>query len=105
MTDRLLPLCQSGRLTTAWMTGAISSRLYQALASHWTSDWCATDWVVRTRWLGGLLAEKVGLSPIASAARFKLRPIHWLWLEYTCSRAELMVAPGGSARLVKRSPV
>src|SRR5579859_989949 len=38
MTDRLLPLCQSGRLTTAWTTGAISSRLYQVLASHWTSD-------------------------------------------------------------------
>jgi hypothetical protein len=52
-----------------------------------------------------LLAEKVGLLPVASAAMLMPRFSHWDWLEYTCNRAELIVAPGGIARLAKRSPV
>jgi hypothetical protein len=32
--DKLVPLCQSARLTSSWTTGAISSSVYQVLASH-----------------------------------------------------------------------
>jgi hypothetical protein len=32
--DKLVPLCQSVRLTSSWSTGAISSSVYQVLASH-----------------------------------------------------------------------
>ena len=105
MSDRLCPLCQSARLMTACTTGAISSSPYQVLACHDTLELCATDCVVSGRCPGGLLAEKVGLSPAASAARLMLRFTHCDWLEYTCSRAEVIVAPGGMARFVKRSPV
>ena len=60
--------------------------------------------VVSVRCDGRLPAENVGLLPVASPARFRLRLTHCVWLEYTCSRAELIVAPGGMARFVKRSP-
>ncbi len=105
MMDRLLPLCQSGRLITACTTGPIWSSVYQVLASHCVSVCEATLWLVKLRWLGGLLAEKVGLLPMASAVRLMLMLSHCDWLEKTCSWAELMVAPGGIARLVKRRPV
>src|SRR6478736_3749982 len=77
MSDRLLPLCQSPRLTSSWTTGAISSSVYQVLASHCVFELCATFCVVSVRWEGGLLAEKVGLLPVASAARLRLTDNHW----------------------------
>src|SRR5579859_7635606 len=105
MMDRLFPLCQSGRLITGLIPGGILVSLYQVLASHCVSVCEATPWLVKLRWLGGLLAEKVGLLPMASAVRLRLMLTHCDWLEKTCSWAELMVAPGGIARLVKRRPV
>ena len=75
------------------------------MACHCTFELCATFCVVSVRCDGRLLAEKVGLLPTASAAMLRLMLSHCDWLEYTCNRAELIVAPGGIARLVKRSPV
>jgi len=81
MIERLLPLCQSPRLTTSCRTGAISSRSYQVFASHWVSELWTTLRVVSVRCDGRLLAENVGLLPIASAARLMLTRSHWDWLE------------------------
>ena len=81
MIERLLPLCQSARVTTSCRTGAISSRPYQVFASHWVSELWATLCVVSVRCDGRLLAENVGLLPIASAARLMLTRSHWDWLE------------------------
>jgi len=76
MTDRLFPLCQSPRFTISCTTGAISSKAYHVLACHCTFELCATFCVVSVRCDGRLLAEKVGLLPVASAARLRLRLSH-----------------------------
>jgi hypothetical protein len=50
------------------------------------------------------LAVNIELFPVASAAMLMLMLIHCDWLEYTCNRAELIVAPGGTFTPVKRNP-
>ena len=73
--------------------------------NHCVFEVWATRCVVRVRCDGRLLVENAGLFPAASAAMFRLMLSHWPWLENTSRCADVMAAPCGRGRELKRKTV